>query len=121
MQRVLVCGGRHYGDKPGESLLLEDVLDNIHRENPIRILIHGDCPVGGADSLADSWAETNYVNCLKVPAKPNKNPWPGAGPIRNKEMLCFKPDLVVAFPGGRGTANMVALAREAGINVLEIK
>jgi UDP-N-acetylmuramoylalanine-D-glutamate ligase len=28
-----------------------------------------------------------------------------------------RPDLVVAFPGGKGTANMVAQARAAGIRV----
>jgi hypothetical protein len=32
-----------------------------------------------------------------------------------------KPDLVVAFPGGRGTANMIEQARKAGVEVLEIK
>ena len=30
-----------------------------------------------------------------------------------------KPDLVVAFPGGRGTENMKKLAREAGVEVIE--
>jgi hypothetical protein len=28
-----------------------------------------------------------------------------------------KPDLVIAFPGGRGTADMVARARKAGVPV----
>jgi len=32
-------------------------------------------------------------------------------------MLALKPDLVVAFPGGRGTANMVALAVKASVRV----
>lgn len=32
-----------------------------------------------------------------------------------------KPDLVIAFPGGRGTADMVRRARAAGIEVREIK
>jgi hypothetical protein len=31
------------------------------------------------------------------------------------------PDLVIAFPGGRGTANMVSLAKTAGIAVFEIE
>jgi hypothetical protein len=40
------------------------------------------------------------------------------GPIRNKPMLEEgKPDLVVAFPSGRGTANMMKQAREAGVPV----
>jgi hypothetical protein len=30
------------------------------------------------------------------------------------------PDLVVAFPGGRGTANMIHQARERGFEVLEV-
>jgi ABC-type Fe3+-hydroxamate transport system substrate-binding protein len=32
-------------------------------------------------------------------------------------MLRLRPDLVVAFPGGRGTADMVAAATDAGIPV----
>ena len=44
-----------------------------------------------------------------------------AGPIRNKLMLDEgKPDLVVAFPGGRGTAHMTRIARGAGIEVIEV-
>jgi hypothetical protein len=30
------------------------------------------------------------------------------------------PDLVMAFPGGRGTANMMRQSREAGIKVIEV-
>lgn len=45
-----------------------------------------------------------------------------AGPIRNRRMIEEgKPDLVVAFPGGRGTANMVNQARAAGIEVREVE
>jgi len=41
-----------------------------------------------------------------------------AGYIRNKQMLAEgKPDLVVAFPGGKGTANMVKLAKLANIPI----
>lgn len=41
-----------------------------------------------------------------------------AGPIRNGIMLRDgKPDMVVAFPGGRGTANMVDQARLADLIV----
>jgi hypothetical protein len=31
-----------------------------------------------------------------------------------------RPDLVVAMPGGKGTAGMVRLARAAGAEVLEV-
>ena len=41
-----------------------------------------------------------------------------AGPIRNQEMLdLWVPDGVVAFPGGAGTADMVARARAACVTV----
>ncbi len=40
-----------------------------------------------------------------------------AGPIRNREMLLNLPALVVAFPGGKGTADMVRQAERAGIPV----
>jgi len=32
-------------------------------------------------------------------------------------LVDFKPDAVVAFPGGKGTAGMVKLAQDAGIYV----
>lgn len=38
-----------------------------------------------------------------------------AGPRRNNRTL--GPDLVVAFPGGKGTADMVARARAKGVRV----
>ncbi len=42
-----------------------------------------------------------------------------AGPIRNKQMLDVgKPHLVVAFPGGAGTANMVKQAKAAGVPII---
>lgn len=43
-----------------------------------------------------------------------------AGPLRNQQMIDEgKPDLVVAFPGGTGTADMVRRAKAAGIRVIE--
>ncbi len=43
-----------------------------------------------------------------------------AGIIRNREMLEHKPDAVIAFEGGPGTANMVKIADRAGIAVYRI-
>ena len=42
-----------------------------------------------------------------------------AGPIRNKQMLDLKPDIVFAFPCGesKGTRGMIKLAEKAGIQV----
>jgi len=59
-----------------------------------------------------------------IPVIPFPPEWkrygPKAGPIRNKQMLDEgRPDLVVAFPGGNGTNDMVKKAKAAGIEVIE--
>lgn len=43
-----------------------------------------------------------------------------AGSVRNEFMLTWRPRLVLAFPGGPGTKDMVTRARRAGVEVLEI-
>ena len=42
-----------------------------------------------------------------------------AGPKRNKKILeSYKPEILIAFPGGAGTANMVNLANQYGVKVI---
>lgn len=111
--RVLVCGGRDFHDRAAAF----DALDRIDAETMIETVIHGQAR--GADSLADEWASDRVRWVQPFPAD-----WQtfgrSAGPIRNRLMLVNgKPDLVVAFPGGRGTADMVRQARRAGIRVIE--
>jgi len=70
--------------------------------------------------LAQEWAEARGVPCEVYLAN-----WAElgrkAGPIRNQQMLDEgRPTLVVAFPGGRGTADMIRRARSAGVEVIEI-
>lgn len=112
--RVLVCGGRDYADI--ETLYRE--LDRIHVRTPITCIIEGGA--SGADYLASRWSAKND---LSEHAR-YKADWTlhgkAAGPIRNQRMLDEgKPDLVVAFSGGRGTADMVRRARTAGVKVRE--
>lgn len=114
-QRVLVCGGRTFNKRQ----LLFDILDLAHDRNPIVLLIHG--AASGADRLAGEWAKERGV-----PTNEYRADWDrhgrAAGPIRNKQMLDeAKPDLVIAFPGSVGTANMVAQAEGAGIPVARIR
>ena len=110
---VLVTGGRDYDD-------LEAVFDAIamlHSVNEIEILVHGDAR--GADSLADKVADKLGIQRVKVPANWTKLKR-GAGPIRNKLMLdLFEIDVVLAFPGDVGTANMKKQARDRDIDVIE--
>lgn len=115
MTRMLVCGGRDYDD---ESTLYR-VLDDIRRlSHGIDHVCHG--AARGADTLAGAWALDWWIPCDEFPAEWDRL-GKSAGFIRNKKMLEeFRPRLVVAFPGGRGTANMVGMARSAGVPTLEV-
>lgn len=111
--KVLVCGGRDYGDL--DRMLR--VLDKFHAKHPISVLIHGGAQ--GADILSGVWAERRGVHCATVLARWNHH-GKKAGPMRNAAMLELKPDAVIAFPGGRGTADMVRQAEAAGVKVYRI-
>lgn len=83
------------------------------------VLIHGDAR--GADRIADEWAKEALVEIEKYPADWKKH-GKAAGPIRNRQMLKKgRPDYVIAFPGGKGTADMVDIAKKAGVEVLVIE
>lgn len=114
-QTVLVCGGRGYGNRA----LLYDVLDVAHAANPIVGIVHGGA--AGADALAGAWARDN--GC---PEREYLADWDAlgraAGPLRNQKMLDeTKPDLVIAFPGGAGTADMVRRAKAAKVPVVMVR
>ena len=42
-------------------------------------------------------------------------------PIHNPKMLEEQPELVVAFPGGNDTADMVRKAKQAGVEVFVVE
>ena len=112
--KVLVCGGRDFQDYGH----LCRVLDFMHGCIPVREIIHG-C-ARGADTLAGEWAEANRILVEKYPALWEEH-GRAAGHIRNALMLSEgQPDMVMAFPGGRGTADMVRRAKQAGVPVVEL-
>lgn len=110
--KVIVCGGREYADR--ERVFA--VLDSTHAARPITVLMHGNAR--GADGLADEWAAGKVQTATFTPLWEEHGR--AAGPMRNQEMLDAGPDLVIAFPGGRGTADMVRRARAVGVEVREI-
>jgi len=110
--KLLVCGGRDFGEQD----YVNSFLDGINDDEAVTMLIHGGA--AGADSLAGWWAQSRGIHTAVVSAMWSTH-GPKAGPLRNRAMLILEPKLVVAFPGGRGTASMVALARNAGIAVIE--
>ncbi|KRW79607.1 MULTISPECIES: SLOG family protein [Pseudomonas] len=109
--RIIVCGGRHYA----HGVHAWAVLAHIHRLRGIAEVIQGECPTG-ADKHAREWAVAHGI-----PLKRYRAEWEkygrAAGPRRNREMLQERPHGVVAFPGGTGTADMIAAAQEAGVPV----
>jgi hypothetical protein len=139
--RVLVCGGRNFGDlgsvkredplwasREAEYLFVmktlgDIVYDRTGTPNDTKML--PECTIiqggaRGADSCAADWAVVNWTGFEEYQADWIKH-GKAAGHIRNKQMLEEgKPDLVIAFPGGRGTAHMVRIAKEAGVEVIEV-
>ena len=107
--RVLVCGGREFAD----YALVLAALTALN----LKVVIHG--AARGADALAARAAMEIGVPQIACPADWNANPR-GAGMVRNRQMLRHKPDAVVAFEGGRGTANLVEVASGAGVTVYRI-
>jgi len=145
--RILVCGGRNFGrvvrakptiaEEPPEAQerleeykFIQDELNKLiiklsanHDPNDnwlptdITIISGG---ATGVDSAAADFAAVNFCKLEVFPAD-WKQHGRSAGYIRNKQMLFEgKPDLVVAFPGGKGTAMMVDLANRAGIKVIDM-
>ncbi len=108
---IVAVTGRDYAD-------IETVRRALSALDPApSLVIHG--AATGADSLAAKIAAE-----LGIPAEAHPADWTkygrAAGPIRNQEMVARKPDLLLAFPGGRGTEDMKRLALDAGIPVRDV-
>ena len=128
MRRILVTGGRKYSNKE----FVHKILNNFLAKGPF-ILIHGDAD--GLDTLAKEWAIENNVEQIPYPAL-----WKDftqtpcnikygqfgkynclAGFNRNEQMLKEgKPNLCLAFPGGKGTADMKKRCKKANVLVISL-
>lgn len=107
---VAVTGGRDYEniDRVFQEL---DLLDS---ERYIVELRHGNAV--GADFIAKTWAEKRKK--IIVPFRADwKRYKKAAGTIRNKEMLHEGVDVLVSFPGGRGTKHATDYAKQRGITI----
>jgi hypothetical protein len=106
--KILVTGGRDYADWDHVRSVLAE-----YRDRSPSVIQGG---ASGADALAGWTAALLGYPSRAYPA--NWEKWgKAAGAIRNREMLDLEPDLVIAFPGGRGTADCVREARRRGIAV----
>lgn len=122
--RILVTGGRTFKD----MALVDEALcwftslgappGPVPEDKEITVIEGG---ATGADALARKVAERLGWKVETFPAD-----WKlygrAAGPHRNQQMIDEgKPDLVLAFEGGIGTANMTKLALAAGVRVTEVR
>lgn len=119
--RLLVCGGRKFADRECLFKVLDAMScdwDDEEAKNGITAVIHGNAT--GADKMAGEWARQNGIEVVVFQAEWHR--WgAAAGTIRNQKMLDDgRPDFVVAFPGGNGTADMIRRARLAKIHVFEV-
>lgn len=154
--RLLVCGGRDFGD-------VQSLPVNLPGDDPERLHVEGEFNFGfkwleneilckwlgendtltvitggatGADYIGWIFGEQYADENLQFPAdwddfsppcktKYTKTGKPYnalAGFKRNQRMIDEgKPDLVIAFPGDKGTADMVDRAYKSGIEVIQVK
>lgn len=120
--RVLVYGGRDFFD---EQWLKSELCDLVWQRRrfasvpkQVKTLIHGGAR--GVDKMAGNFGIGCGLDVIEFNADWNKY-GKAAGPIRNEQMRVEgKPDLGVAFPGGRGTADMTRRLRDAGIPIIEV-
>lgn len=117
MYKILVCGGRNYYNYQKVCEVLNPIWDEL--DEPVMLIEGG---ARGADTLGRMWAGTKQHIVTKTYYADWKTHGKGAGAIRNQKMLDEEnPNLIVAFPGGSGTADMIKRAKKAGIPVLEVK
>ena len=110
MTRIIVCGGRDYVDRAR----VWEVLDGLLAEFGRFVLVHN--YLDNADALARGWADKRKISADAFCCDWQRACRLAAAASRNRQMLDAGADLVVAFPGGRGTADMAALLKEADID-----
>lgn len=107
--KLIIAGGRGYQFTDADRKRLNDLA----AENEIAEVVSGGAR--GADRCGEMWAQHGGI-----PVRLFRADWgqygAKAGPIRNGQMAEYA-DALVAFPGGSGTANMVAQATQRGLRV----
>lgn len=127
MMRLLVCGSRLL-KPPKKMLITREEVHRVLEELMPPVLIVGDA--SGVDAWAYEWTFQDHISSKigekGLEVKRFVADWDkfgdAAGPIRNRRMIEEGlPTIVLAFPGGDGTANMVEQAMAFGIPVLDYR
>ena len=112
--RVIVCGGRDYYDAD----VIGKALATARPSRGLPILVHGACR--GADLTAAAVGKAARWIIEPHAANVRLHGSPAAFHIRNQEMVDAGADLLIAFPGGTGTADCIRRAEKAGIPVRRV-
>ncbi len=114
--RILVCGGRDWSNQTMTTGVLDGFREQYHEKDKPIVIVEGGAQ--GADTLAKEYAIKHDIPFEEYRAEWNKY-GRAAGPVRNSQMLNSGIDVVIAFPGGRGTHDTIGKAEKMGIRVLK--
>ncbi len=112
--RVAVCGGKDFL----AMHLISAVLFKVHRANHITELLIGNSR--GVDEIVNDWAARTGI-----PVRHINSDWLSYGEdaddVRNQLIIDERPDIIVLFPGGKRTNDLLNKAITAGHkNVLHV-
>jgi hypothetical protein len=116
--RILITGGRKYNNRK----LVYAALDKLYNSFYIGTMTIIEGGALGADRLAQQWAQQNHIDVVLITVHANWDKYGNsAGMRRNKEMVDLKPDLCIAFKGGKGTLNMIEICNSRNVNVFKLE
>lgn len=114
--KTIIAGGRDL-DTMLDGVEFWDALDRARVTLGITEVVCGGAR--GGDTIGRLWAKDRGI-----PVKLFRADWKthgrAAGPLRNQQMAEYA-DALVALPGGRGTADMVARAERRGMRVVKVE
>jgi hypothetical protein len=116
--RVIVTGWRDWPESRRDWIWLH-LNETTSVPNGDRlVIVHGQCPKGGADLWAEQWAHRYGFAVERHPADFAKY-GKAAGPKRNSHMVSLGAAACIAFPGpgSTGTWDCVRKAADAGIRI----
>ncbi len=112
--RLLIGGSAHDDHRD----LVRSELAHLHGGCRIGVLIHGG--LGGVGAMAEDWARHAGVPVVRYP--PNWVRHGKAAEARRNDFMIAdaRADMVVAFPGGSHTDDLIRRALQAGLVVLKV-
>lgn len=109
--KTIIAGGRDYTFTEDDRDRLDAIRSQITEV------------VSGGSSGADFWGE-RWAFGLSIPVRIMEADWQsygkGAGPIRNEAMAKYA-EACVLFPGGKGTADMAARAKNHNLKIYDYR